>query len=189
MCRFKCEGSYGFHMLEKVCRFLTHFKRFHTLSNAFIRFYMLSYAYVCLHTLAYAYIHLHMLSYAFIVLLYTFTCFYMHKTKSVTTTTRRPRVTRLPALPAEAGKNHTNSIFLVARPAGLVNIASSVIFTLPFLHLIEEVFDFSGVFFWNGVVRVQQVLLIVVVKNCRETGPVTNSFLFCWLFTIEDRCK
>ena len=85
----------------------------HTLAYAYIHILTLTNAYKRLHTLTYAYIRLHMLIYAFkrfhmlllclYTLLYAITCFYMHRTKSVTTT-RWPRVTRLPALPAEAGK-------------------------------------------------------------------------------------
>ena len=70
--------------------FLTPLKAFY----AIIRFYKLSYAFICFYTLLYAFICFYML----------YTCF---KSKCVTTrrTTTRPRVTRLPALPAEAGKN------------------------------------------------------------------------------------
>ena len=68
---------------------------------------MLTYAYIRLHMLIYAFKRFHMLLLRLYTLLYAITCFYMHRTKSVTTRTtptRRPRVTRLPALPAEAGK-------------------------------------------------------------------------------------
>ena len=89
------------------------FKCFHMLSNASIRFQTLWNAYIRLHMLTYAYIHIrfHMLLLLLYTLLYAITCFYMHRTKSVTTRTtptRRPRVTRLPALPAEAGKKEVS---------------------------------------------------------------------------------
>ena len=57
-------------------------------SYAFKCFYMLSYAFICFHML-------YML----------FTCFKSKCVTRRTTTTTWPRVTRLPALPAEAGKN------------------------------------------------------------------------------------
>ena len=56
-----------------------------------------------------------MLLFAFICFHYALHAFYMLLTcfisKSVTTPRRRPRVTRLPALPAEAGKNHVHQFF------------------------------------------------------------------------------
>ena len=125
LCSFILSCSNNLNGFADLCFFTLSyiFTCFYITLYAFIRFLyafsMRLYPFICFCTLLYAFVRLYMPLYAFIcfhMLLYAFICFYMlymlftcFKSKCVTTrrTTTRPRVTRLPALPAEAGKKVT----------------------------------------------------------------------------------